>query len=294
MEFMERYRRLVDERARFDFFKRLEILKRFEEGEAVPSPVPPPNDPKEAYYADYLSSCQYYQEAVVASHLGIDERPDPVADMRRVVELTREAFFGEWWQHFRHSRKYDRYPTPAHEVRSRFFEFWLTHYCYGVLCALVLDDAGSAGRLGCYPGPDVITDEAGRDLRRPDMFFHVILGSYLRYDSMEDVLDEWLRAVREGQSQRAKLWLKALRALDKGKADGFAEAFLEVAQHHRKHEYSPRLLGDLHSGPMTLLMQEGGILWHLARRKNIAPAWHDLPTEVSDHLLTVETATRKA
>ena len=286
---MERYRRLVDENARFDFFERLSNLKRYEEGEPVPSPVRPPSDPKRAYFNDYLSPCHYYEDAVIASHLGIDERPDPVADMRQVIGLTRETFFGEWWQHYRESRR-DRYPTPAHEIRSRFFEFWLIPYCYGVLCALALDDEEAAGRLGCYPGPDVITDEAGRGLRRPDIFFHVILGSYLRYDGLEDVLGDWVTTVREGNSQRAKLWLKALRALDRGKADGFAEAFAEVAQHHRKHEYSPRL----RSGPKTLLMQEGRILWHLARRRNIAPAWQELPVEVSDHLLTVKTATRKA
>lgn len=215
-----------------------------------------------------------------------------MADTRRVVELTREAFCGEWWR-YTWKGKYDRYPTPAHEIRSRFFEFWLTDYCYGVLNALALDDDESAGWLGCYPGPDVVTDDAERGLGRPDIFFHCVLGTYLRQGRME-ALDAWLRAVREGKSERAKLWLKALQAIEKGKADAFAAAFSEVARHHRKHEYSPRLLGSLRSGPMTLLMQEGGILWHLARRKGIAPAWHDLPVEVSDHLLTVETATRRA
>lgn len=285
----ERHSRLIEEPPQFDFFERLAILKRFESGESLPSPLPIPASPMEARPSDYASSCRFYEQALIASHLGIDVRANPLADAKRVVELATEIFCGEWWRHYRQSPKYDKFPTPAHEIRSRFLESWVMDYCYGVLCALILDDEIAAGRLGCYPGPDLRTDEAERGLVRADMIFHVILGSYLRYGDMQEVSRDWIGAVRKGPSVRAKLWFDALTALDKRKAKEFAEAFIEVARHYRQHEYSRTL----RSRCMCLVMLEGGILWHLARKKGIEPKWADLPQDVSDHLMTVETLTRR-
>lgn len=293
MQFMGRYQRLIAENSRFDFFHYLGRLKSFEDGEAVPQPTSIPVEPGRAYYGDYISQNRWYSVAVLAAHLGIDERREPLQDVKKVVELTSEAYFGEWWTRFYDGQK-AKFPTPPHEIRGRFFVDWVTDYCYGVQCALMLDDDYTAGRLGCYPGPDVPTDEADRGLRRVDTFFHVILGSYLRYGDLDHSLSEWRAAVRDGTSVRAKLWMKALVALDKEKPEAFREAFLEVAAHHRKHEYKAKLTNNFAPGPRTLVMQEGGILWHLARRKGIAPAWGELPQEVQDHLMTIETVTRKA
>lgn len=291
---MERYARLVPENAEVDLFERMDDLKKYEAGEDVPQIPREQWSPGNPSRHDYEPACDYYELAVISAHLGMGLRRDSNSDLRRVTELASEIYFGHWWQTYRKSRKYDRYPTPAHEIRSRFFEFWLTGYCYGVLCALVLKDDWTAGRLGCYPGPDVVTDDGERGLRRPDMLFHVVLGNFLRYGDMELVLPEWTSAISQGRSARAKLWLKALRAIDKGKRDAFTEVFYEIAEHHRKNEYSPRLKGAGNYGALKLVMQEGSILWHLARRKGVAPPWEDLPIEVSDHLLTSESITGKA
>src|SRR5690606_4425396 len=100
-----RHHRLMDEEVRFDFRPRLQELARFEAGEDVPAIPPIPTDPREARRHDYQAQCRYYIFAVIAAHLGIGERPDPAADMQRVVDLAREIYFGAWWQHYRQSRK---------------------------------------------------------------------------------------------------------------------------------------------------------------------------------------------
>ena len=126
----------------------------------------------------------------------------------------------------------------------------------------------------------MICHEDSRTFTEADLGFYYVLGQYLRYGDLELTPEEYVKAANRGKGP--KLWLKALRQVDRGQKAAFAKSFDEMAGRFRKDEYR----SDRAWGSFDLLMREPAILWHLADRKGIAPAWDALPVEVSDHLMT--------
>ena len=127
----------------------------------------------------------------------------------------------------------------------------------------------------------MICHEDSRTFTEADLGFYHVLGQYLRYGDLELTPEEYVRAAGRGRGWGAKLWLKALRQVDRRQKAALAKSFDEMAARFRRDEYrSGRAWSSF-----DLLMREPAILWHLTDRKGIAPAWDALPVEASDHLM---------
>jgi hypothetical protein len=195
-----------------------------------------------------------YLGAIPPGHECSDSRAQAGLGVARAIEFCYSAW--------RDGHKEFPYSKPMSRARTRAEHGWITPYREGLLLALYVDDEDAIRQLIAWPDTDLPVDDGLDNRTAGDNLAQIALALRLRGEpkkKIAPVIDK-LHATKR---RRAIVFWTPVEAITEGQPRAFAVQMKALCDLYRKSASSD------HSC-FPAVHVDGSILWHLARRANLA------------------------
>jgi hypothetical protein len=194
-----------------------------------------------------------YLGAIPPGHEFYDSKAQAQVGVARSLEFC----YGAW----RNGHKEIPYSKPMRLAQSRKKLGWIKPYREGLVLALYADDETATRRLIEWPDTDLPVDDGLTNLTAGDNQAQIALAFLLRGEPQKK-LSKVVDQLRASKRKRAIVFWDAAEAIAANDPRAFATQLRELCNLYRKSAFQHGGFPNVHI--------DGSILWHVARRSNLA------------------------